>query len=59
MGMDFSGRSAAVGMTPEAFLRLVEVAKLYGWQPTATVLITSTSTCVAVERWGSTALSPK
>ena len=33
MGMDFSGRSAAVGMTPEAFRRLVEIAKLYGWQP--------------------------
>jgi hypothetical protein len=39
MGMDFSGRSAAVGMPPEAFLRLVEIAKLYGWQPTGTVMI--------------------
>lgn len=39
MGMTFSGRLAAEGMTPEAFLRLVEIAKLYGWQPTGTVII--------------------
>ena len=39
MGMTFSGRLAAESMTPEAFLRLVDIAKLYGWQPTGTVII--------------------
>ena len=39
MGIDFTGRSADVSMTVEGLFLLVKVAKLYGWQPTGTVMI--------------------
>ena len=59
MGMDFTGRSADVSMTVEGLFLLVEVAKLYGWQPTGTVMIDEYQYDRPVLKWVSTRRSPR